>query len=955
MLKLCVSVCLFLLTITAYGQVPFCGTDSVRSATESKSTLQKMDNILYDYQQSHPSKYSSEKKDSNHLQGKIESGLSSNTLTCDTEEKTLIIPIVFHVIYKTSDKNYGSGTNISDSYIFNILDDLNNAFRNTGKFKSNPSNPHPAVQSVDVNIQFVLAYSDITGSDKYFKTASGRLGICRWPSDSFSKISTYNHGRNMNQYIAAQCNNEFPTTHYVNFYIVPSINFAAGYATYPTSYGSVFDGIVCDALGSRTTVHEMGHYLYLYHTFEGGCTNATNDCLKEGDRVCDTPPTDDNNSSAKSCINGCNNDAVFKNSPFTTDQTDLCENYMSYASVPRNTFTSGQKVRMRGTLETIRSTLLTSKARLKPGYVNASLEIASRPNIVCDSTVDLICAATNTGLSPIDSFTIRLTDNGKYANTFTIKKHIPVDSSYLVNLNDIPLTIGYHHLDLEISSIDDGDSMLLYNHKLCTELYRSDKVNHSVNETFEESFHSVLSGNSAHDLGFKIDTVSRCNSDDSLCVVFQSFDNIGVDRNSADYLYLPVIQTDSFERARLYFDRSYVNMIANSQYNTVLTVDISTDCWQSYSTVFSKTKDDLATRKGDYYLPWKPDTCSDWLRDTLILDSLCNYPQFHVRFRVDTDSFYSGQTPKFGNNLYLDNINLAVFNCRSDLTIISDSVVCDDTFSVQVADFNEVLWGNNSTNHQIQITNSDTLTVRVLDQYNCYHRDSAVIEILGKPALLSHFDTAFCGDSLAFNFENIDTVLWNNGTNDKEFTLYQSDTLVGFFTLKNGCSGQDSVGVLLEKKPEKPIIQLSNDTLFTDSKADNHIWFLKGYSNYQSKRNYVKPYISGDFRVVASNINGCSDTSDWFYYRNASITTSVANSVIVYPNPFRTSFNIQLPSSDFRLIKLVNVLGQPVDFVYSRKDNVATIQPEVVHNNQLIFIQISNGSEIICLSVMRIE
>ena len=59
-----------------------------------------------------------------------------------------------------------------------------------------------------------------------------------------------------------------------------------GYATMPPGGGAT-DGIVVGGFG-KVLAHEMGHYLGLYHTFEGGCYNA--DCLTSGDRVCDTPP-----------------------------------------------------------------------------------------------------------------------------------------------------------------------------------------------------------------------------------------------------------------------------------------------------------------------------------------------------------------------------------------------------------------------------------------------------------------------------------------------------------------------------------------------------------------------------------------------------------------------------------------------------------------------------------------
>ena len=60
-----------------------------------------------------------------------------------------------------------------------------------------------------------------------------------------------------------------------------------GYATMPPGGGPT-DGIVVTGFGALLA-HEMGHYLGLYHTFEGlNCAN--NDCATQGDMVCDTPP-----------------------------------------------------------------------------------------------------------------------------------------------------------------------------------------------------------------------------------------------------------------------------------------------------------------------------------------------------------------------------------------------------------------------------------------------------------------------------------------------------------------------------------------------------------------------------------------------------------------------------------------------------------------------------------------
>ena len=100
-------------------------------------------------------------------------------------------------------------------------------------------------------------------------------------------------------------------------------------------------------------IHEMGHYLGLLHTFNGGCKN--DNCLIDGDKVCDTPP--DGVNIAISCsgsfkVNSCftDDDDSSINNPCRDiglggigDQVYLEDNCMEYGldSCAVN-FTAGQ-------------------------------------------------------------------------------------------------------------------------------------------------------------------------------------------------------------------------------------------------------------------------------------------------------------------------------------------------------------------------------------------------------------------------------------------------------------------------------------------------------------------------------------------------------------------------------------------------------------------------------------
>ncbi|THF48517.1 PKD domain-containing protein [Flavobacterium supellecticarium] len=270
----------------------------------------------------------------------------------------ITIPVVVYIVHG----GVNNPENISDNQVTSQITALNSYF-----------NPH--------GINFCLA----TKAGNIAIPSSGGTQTTPGIVHLLSTALTDHDAQTEQQNLVNIAGTTISSNRYLRIWVVKSISNTGaagttlGYSMFPNT-SPIFDGVVIrsDVFGSaqycqncnlmpnynlgKTLVHEVGHFLGLYHTFHEGCTELNNsNCNLAGDRICDTPPTETANFL---CIN---KDTCIE----PNNQPDDIHNHMDYGDDNCSThFSEGQRSRMFATLFTYRYELFDTDNSIYTGICN---------------------------------------------------------------------------------------------------------------------------------------------------------------------------------------------------------------------------------------------------------------------------------------------------------------------------------------------------------------------------------------------------------------------------------------------------------------------------------------------------------------------------------------------------------------------------------------------------------
>ncbi len=583
------------------------------------------------------------------------------------QSPTYKIPVVVHIIH--NGEQIGVGPNITDEQVLSQLRVLNEDF-NRQNADATDTPPEFASVAGSLDVEFVLAKQDPDGlpTTGIIRVNGGRTG---W---------TYNDNYTL------KARSYWPAEEYMNIWVCNLTDQFVGYAQQPvsdleglegSSTNRLTDGVVIwhRAFGSdddglfvldpsfnkgRTTTHEVGHFLGLFHIwgYDTGCigTDYVDDTPNQGFRTqgCPSHPRAD----------ACSEKIMFQNFMDYTD--DRC----------MNLFTQGQTERMSIVLENSprRSTLLTSHALEEPQPLANDLGIRTilAPDAsVCSNLVTPVIEVRNYGTNTITTAQVRFLLDDEVKQTRNVVLSLAPEASTEITFSAVSIPSGTHEVQFEVLSTNGGADLGTYNNVESSTVVIPVFSDTPLTVDFETAPEGWIIRNFDDQVTWSIATAPTTASDNKALRLnyFSYEDKIG----EVDAFLSPVVDLSDVPAATLSFDVAHARFQTS---NDRLKVVVLTDCQDVFggTTVYDKAGDALQTTP-PVTSPFTPSNESQWRKELVDLSAFIGMDRVQIAFVGIND---------WGNNIYLDNIALTD-EARRDIALVGLSspslVVCAEPFS----------------------------------------------------------------------------------------------------------------------------------------------------------------------------------------------------------------------------------------------------------------------------------
>lgn len=543
------------------------------------------------------------------------------------------IPVVVHIVYRTTAQN------ISNQRVYEQLQVLNDDYRRTNSDANNVPTDFAGIVA-DTEIEFCLArkdpnnnsttgitrtqtsVTDIGNGNAYYSTAAGGIDI--WDPNKYLNIWVCELGGGV-----------------LGFTYPPggAPNGADGVVIGTSYFGKT--GASAPYNGGRTTTHEVGHWLNLKHLWGSGNGSCSLD-----DGVTDTPLQEQSNG-------GC------PSHPSTSCGTaDMFMNYMDYVNDNcMNSFTTGQKTRMRAAIAVARPGLLTSQACVIANDDAGVSAINSPTGTICTPSFIPEIRIKNYGASPLVSAVLNYQIDGGMTMTQNWAGNLNTAQSTLVQLPQQTLLTGAHTITVWTTLPNgntDGDSA---NDQISTAFTLSAAgLALPFSEGFEGSTFPALNwsiSNPDNDVTWARTTVA---AKTGLASIFMdNWDYSG--RDEKDGITLPSLNMSNSATVSMTFELSYA-LFSAAGYSDTLRVFASDDCGQTWTQLYEKAGSSLTTVSGVRASEFVP-VAGEWRQETLDLSTYRNSSNVKIRFEQVCD---------YENNLHIDDINIT---STPDLSVVS--------------------------------------------------------------------------------------------------------------------------------------------------------------------------------------------------------------------------------------------------------------------------------------------